>query len=37
MKKNRITVPALILLAVLIILVPLFWQKGAAFEGSDGA
>lgn len=37
MKKNRITVPALIVLAVLIILVPLFMRKGASFEGSDGA
>ena len=36
MKKRTTTVLILIALTVLIILFPLFWVKGAEFEGSDG-
>ena len=37
MKKGSKTAIILIILIVLIILVPLFWLRGAQFEGSDGA
>ena len=36
MKKRNYTVLALIILAALIIIFPLFWLRGAEFGGSDG-
>ena len=37
MKSNKLTVIILILLALLIVLVPMFVIRGAEFAGSDGA